>query len=117
MKDLVIVACNVLDLSYKNLKLYEILKENGFSLDDISSDLISILNNTNDSLIRLQSLEIDISGLAIGSDIEFTSTDFYSEIDNIMMNIIYRLNQFQIKGTKLVAIHFEEPDSIFFTFI
>lgn len=114
--DEVIVACNVLDLSYKNLRMFDILRDNGFTPDDISSDLISIIENRNDSLLRLRSLEIELSDLALASGADFTKEDFYDEVNNIIFNIVYRLKQINIRGRSLKSIHFSEPNDLFFIF-
>lgn len=116
-KDLIVVACTLLNLSYRNMALSEVLKENNMSLDDLSSDLVSILNNDHDSLLRLRCLEVDFSEYSLIAGQELLPNMLREEFNNLLLNINYRLNQIRIRGTRLVAIQFKEPDNIFFIFV
>lgn len=114
--DTITVACRTLSINFDSLNLTKLLSDSNLSLNDISTEILSIVTSKYDCHIYYHSLIIDIEDMCLCINSDYDLEVFIAELVIIIMDIRARLKQFDIEGHKLIGINFSMPDNLYFTY-
>jgi len=111
-----LVLCRFLNVRLNRLMLVELYKENYLSLDDLGSDILSMLKTHEYTTVYEQSILKDILFLHKSSLLDVSKEQLIQELYDIKNNVLHRLKLIHIKG-RLINLYFDNPDTMIFEFI
>ena len=115
--DLICIACRTINFDVGKLNLVGLLKEYNLTINDISSEIYSIVKSNYDSNIHYNSLIIDIENMRQYSEDNYDLEVYLGELVVIVLDIKTRVKQFSIQGHELIGIEFKEPDTIHLLYV